>query len=418
MKKNYKIFNVMIVLCLVSFLVGCDVLDSLWGTSDGTSSSDTSDSNISKPTVSTLSYSNLTDTSVVLKGKIVSTGGGNPYRAGICCEDITIDESLGCFYKSGTFNVGYTFEIKSFDNLISGHQYKYRAYAVNSAGTSYGGYKYFTTPSSTEISVPTGVTASDGTYTDKVYITWNSVSGASYYKLYRATSSGGTKTAITSWQSSRYYYDYDVIPGDWYYYFVKAATSSSEANASGYSLYNIGYAKIVTQQYTLTTEVTPYGTGYVTPSSGTYDEGTEITVFAQPYSDYNFDYWSGDYIGNSCLPSTTITMYSDKFLTAHFIAKLKAYTDAYYNLTNTSVDIYGIIENNGSHNAHTIGWYVEEIYTGEVDSVFDYGDFGPGGYMAEGYDLKPNTPYRYRFYAENDEDSSYGDWEYFTTYNY
>jgi len=417
MKKNYKIFYVMFVLCLVTFLVGCDVLD-LWDNSNGSNSSSTSGSNISTPTVSTLSYSNLTETSVVLKGKIVSTGGENPYRVGICCEDITINESLGCFYKSGTFNVGYTFEIKSFNNLISGHQYKYRAYAVNSAGTAYGGYMYFTTPSSTEISAPTGVSASDGTYADKVKIAWNSVSGATHYKVYRADASNDPKTALSSWQTSTSYNDYDVTPGNSYYYWVKAATNSSGANASDYSLYNIGYAKKVTQQYTLTTEVTPYGTGYVTPSSGTYDEGTGVTVIAHPYSDYNFDYWSGDYSGNSSLSSTTITMYSDKVLTAHFIAKLKAITDAYYNLTNTTVDIYGMIENNGSHSAHTIGWYVEDIYTGEVDSAFDYGDFGPGSYYAYVNELKPNTPYRYRFFAENDEDTSYGSWKYFTTYNY
>jgi len=35
---------------------------------------------------------------------------------------------------------------------------------------------------------PTGVSASDGTYCDKVRITWNTVSGASSYKIYRSTS--------------------------------------------------------------------------------------------------------------------------------------------------------------------------------------------------------------------------------------
>lgn len=92
------------------------------------------------------------------------------------------------------------------------------------------------------LSAPTGVSASDGTYTDKVKITWNSVSGASYYKVYRATSSGGSKTTITSWQSSRYYYDYEVTQDEYYYYFVKAATSSSGAYASAYSSYNRGYS--------------------------------------------------------------------------------------------------------------------------------------------------------------------------------
>lgn len=117
---------------------------------------------------------------------------------------------------------------------------------------------------------PTGVSASDGTYEGKVKITWNSVSGASYYKVYRATSSGGTKTAITSWQSSRYYYDYDVTPIDYYCYFVKAATSSSGANASAYSSYNWGWA----EETTTTTLSAPTG---VDASDGTYTDKIYIT---------------------------------------------------------------------------------------------------------------------------------------------
>ena len=50
---------------------------------------------------------------------------------------------------------------------------------------------------------PAGVAATDGTYTDKVVVTWNASTGASYYRVYRSTSLTGTKTALGGWQSGR-----------------------------------------------------------------------------------------------------------------------------------------------------------------------------------------------------------------------
>ena len=71
-------------------------------------------------------------------------------------------------------------------------------------------------------------------------------------------------------------------------------------------------------QYNLVTFVEPSGTGYVglSPSGGTYDLGTEMTVTAFPASGYEFDHWSGDATGTST--SVTVTMDSDKSVTAHF----------------------------------------------------------------------------------------------------
>ena len=46
------------------------------------------------------------------------------------------------------------------------------------------------------LDAPTGVSASDGTYTSKVYITWNSVPDASSYQVYCAESPGGAKIPL------------------------------------------------------------------------------------------------------------------------------------------------------------------------------------------------------------------------------
>ncbi len=69
--------------------------------------------------------------------------------------------------------------------------------------------------------------------------------------------------------------------------------------------------------YTLTTSVNLTGSGSISPGSGTYDDGTTITLTASPASGYRFDYWGGDASGN--ITAVTITMNSNKSITATFV---------------------------------------------------------------------------------------------------
>ena len=86
-------------------------------------------------------------------------------------------------------------------------------------------------------SAPTGVSASDGTYTDKVYVSWSASSGATSYTVYRSTSSSGTKSSLVSTASTSWN-DTTATAGTTYYYWVKASNS---AGTSGYSSYDTGY---------------------------------------------------------------------------------------------------------------------------------------------------------------------------------
>jgi len=71
-----------------------------------------------------------------------------------------------------------------------------------------------------------------------------------------------------------------------------------------------------TETYVLTTVVTPSGAGSVSPASGEYESGAQVTLTATSATGYLFDHWSG---GTSDTTSTTtITMDSGKSLTAHF----------------------------------------------------------------------------------------------------
>jgi fibronectin type 3 domain-containing protein len=89
----------------------------------------------------------------------------------------------------------------------------------------------------TTLSPPTNVSASDG-IVNKVRITWNTVTGASHYQVYRADALLATKTAISGWQTGTSYDDTTVTPGTTYY----SATSSSGDNASNYSSSDTGYS--------------------------------------------------------------------------------------------------------------------------------------------------------------------------------
>ena len=90
------------------------------------------------------------------------------------------------------------------------------------------------------IPIPTGISASNGTYNDKVRISWDGVAGASSYKIYRATSPNGTYSLVDIDLSSPYN-DTSASLGVTYYYKIKACEDSSSNDCSDYSAYNSGH---------------------------------------------------------------------------------------------------------------------------------------------------------------------------------
>jgi outer membrane protein assembly factor BamB len=148
-----------------------------------------------------------------------------------------IGTPTGTYYDDTSASVGTT--------------YYYWVKAKNTYGTS--GYSSYNTGyrAGSAPPAPTNVSATDGTYTDKVRITWSASSGATSYEVYRATSSGGTKSKIGT-PSGTSYDDYSASVGTTYYYWVKAKNSYG---TSGYSSYNTGYR----QEDTAITVTSPNG---------------------------------------------------------------------------------------------------------------------------------------------------------------
>ncbi|MCX7956972.1 MAG: glycosyl hydrolase family 8 [Endomicrobia bacterium] len=90
------------------------------------------------------------------------------------------------------------------------------------------------------------------------------------------------------------------------------------------------------QNYTLSVNISPQNSGSVTlnPVGGSYTAGTQVTITATANTGYTFSNWSGDVSGTQ--NPITVTMNSNKNVTAHFIQQQQVY----YNV-NVSVNPNG-----------------------------------------------------------------------------
>lgn len=127
-------------------------------------------------------------------------------------------------------------------------------------------------------STPTGLTASASS--SSVELSWNRVSGATSYNVYRATSASGTYSYKTS-TSSTSYTDYSVNEGSTYYYKVSAENSAGESSKSSYVSATVGSSG---------------GGGDAVPAAPTGVTATQQGPKAYPYVYISWDYsWDADH---------------------------------------------------------------------------------------------------------------------------
>lgn len=88
---------------------------------------------------------------------------------------------------------------------------------------------------------PMGVTATDGSQTDRIVVTWDAVPGATHYRVYRAESNNGEPTPLGSWQTDPVFHDVAATPARLYAYSVVAATDSTGTRPSGHSASDPGW---------------------------------------------------------------------------------------------------------------------------------------------------------------------------------
>ena len=152
-------------------------------------------------------------------------------------------------YRSTAKGSGYsllgTVTATSYTNTgaKAGTTYYYRVKAVNDAGLSpysniVSGQAKSVTPKPSAPVVKIGNSAASG----KPMLTWNAVSGATSYKVYRATSQNGTYSLLGTVTTTSYT-NTGAKAGTAYYYKVKAVNSAGES----------AFSNIVSGQATVTT---------------------------------------------------------------------------------------------------------------------------------------------------------------------
>lgn len=84
---------------------------------------------------------------------------------------------------------------------------------------------------------PPVVTATRGTYVDRVEVTWPSAAGASYYRVYRGTASDpALSTPLRDWQTALTFTDATAEEGVGYFYWVRSAINAAGDRASAFSI--------------------------------------------------------------------------------------------------------------------------------------------------------------------------------------
>ncbi len=158
--------------------------------------------------------------------------------------------------------------------------------------------------------IPTGLTASDGTYSDKIKVSWDDVSNATMYHLYMSDSENGTYNEIKNTTNT----SYNVLNapnGDVMWFKVKAY---NDDGFSDYSEAEDGYMQ--TKTYILSVLTDGYGSVTLDPPGGTYDENTTVTLTASPDANWEFTSWTGAYNGTN--NPVDILMNEHKTITGHF----------------------------------------------------------------------------------------------------
>ena len=119
-----------------------------------------------------------------------------------------------------------------------------------------------------KVSAPGNISATDGIYSNKVDVTWNDVTGAVMYVIYRNTSSNNsTATQIGTTMTSSYE-DVQINPGQLYYYWIAAV---SVIDTSDLSDSDSGYAKLMQPTNIFATD-------------GDYNNKVDITWSNVPYA--------------------------------------------------------------------------------------------------------------------------------------
>ncbi|MDO9543156.1 MAG: hypothetical protein Q7J98_12670 [Kiritimatiellia bacterium] len=96
-------------------------------------------------------------------------------------------------------------------------------------------------PSESSIAAPANVSASEGTYYDKVRVAWNAVSGAAAYLVYRSEAYDSSSAGLIATATTNFLNDRSAAIGSLYYYWIK--TQKADGTLSPFSLPALGWRR-------------------------------------------------------------------------------------------------------------------------------------------------------------------------------
>jgi len=151
--------------------------------------------------------------------EVISGPGWLPFLGNYSFDDVNVETGIT-----------YTYYVKAALNVAGN-----RASELSDGDT---GWKTFTT-------APTA-SATDGTYTNRVAVSWNSVPAATHYAVFRSTLTHPLNAAnISGWQTGTSFEDMTATTGIVYNYWIKAANNSSGTNATGFGPKDSGFRNFV-----------------------------------------------------------------------------------------------------------------------------------------------------------------------------
>lgn len=143
------------------------------------------------------------------------------------------------------------------------------------------------------IPAPTGISATDGTPSDKVQVSWTASTGATGYKVFRNTSNNSAGASQIGTSATSPYDDYTADPGVMYWYWVKGYDATGESTfSSSDSGYRINPLTVTINQ----------SAGQSDPTSAS--PVNFAVVFSEPVSDFA----AGDVTLSGTAGATTATV--------------------------------------------------------------------------------------------------------------
>ena len=82
------------------------------------------------------------------------------------------------------------------------------------------------------LSAPTGVEASDNSYSTKVGINWETIRSATNYRVFRNTQNDPGTASEVGTTAANYFFDATAVPAQNYFYWVRAENSTGNSDLS------------------------------------------------------------------------------------------------------------------------------------------------------------------------------------------